>query len=139
MTAVERVVRHLQDRGRWTYSRASGPGGQRRDHAETRAELTVDVDSLTGLSPAMAARLRDGLSLDVRALRLRCGTERSREQNRDIVIARLRRRIEAALAAPPPPRVATRPSRAAKERRLAGKKQRSTTKATRGRVDPTGD
>ena len=48
------VVEHLRERARWTASRSSGPGGQRRDKVETRAELTVDAESLEGLDPTVA-------------------------------------------------------------------------------------
>lgn len=137
--AAERAVRHLLGTARWTYSRSAGPGGQRRDHVETRAELTVVADDLDGLPEPVAARLRDGLGLDARPLRLRCGTERSRETNRDIVRERLLRRVQVALAGPPAPRVKTRPPRASARRRVDAKRTRGTTKSSRGRVDPGRD
>ncbi|MCB0880893.1 MAG: aminoacyl-tRNA hydrolase [Thermoleophilia bacterium] len=134
---AERVVRHLLGTARWTYSRSTGPGGQRRDHAETRAELTVAAGDLDGLPSALADRIRDALGLGARPLRLRCGTQRSRETNRDIVRARLVRRVEAALAGPPARRVATRPTRASARRRVEGKRARGATKSARGRVHPS--
>lgn len=139
MSRVQRVMDHLLARADWTYSRSSGPGGQRRDHTETRAELRLAADHLAGLPEDVRDAIRRGLGLDRRDLRLRCGTERSREHNREIVAGRLRARVEAALAPPPDPRRATRPSRAAKERRLGAKRQRGATKATRARVDPRSD
>jgi ribosome-associated protein len=47
---------------------------------------------------------------------------------------RLAELLREALAPPPPPRRPTRPTRGSKERRLQGKKERSRTKALRGRV-----
>lgn len=60
-----------------------------------------------------------------------CRQERSQLRNKQICLGRLRERIEKLMAPPPPPRKQTRPSRAAKERRLTEKSQRSATKATR--------
>ncbi len=136
MTSPGAVTAHILARASWSYSRASGPGGQRRDHAETRAELTVQAADLEGLPGRVAARVAEALRLDERPLRLRAGTERSREMNRSIVERRLLARVTAALAPPPPPRRPTRPGRAARERRLADKAQRAGTKAGRRRVGP---
>ncbi len=130
MTAAE-IATHLADRGQWTYSRSSGPGGQRRDHAETEARLMITTDALIGLSPRVATRLADRLHLTKRPLRLRAGTERLREHNRAIVQARLQRLVQAALAPPPPPRRATRPSKVSVVRRLAAKRRRATVKVHR--------
>ncbi|PKQ16979.1 MAG: peptide chain release factor-like protein [Actinobacteria bacterium HGW-Actinobacteria-7] len=62
-----------------------------------------------------------------------CRRERSQLRNKETCLKRLRERIEESMAPPPPPRKATRPSRGAKERRLAEKSLRSSTKATRKR------
>lgn len=124
------VTGHLVARGAWTYSRSSGAGGQRRDHAETRAELTVRSRDLDDLPHPVAARLREALGLGRRPLRLTSQAERSRERNRDVVVARLEARVAEALA-PRRTRRPTRPSRGAKERRLAEKSRRSGIKAAR--------
>jgi ribosome-associated protein len=131
MTAPADAAAAIAERAAWSYSRASGPGGQRRDHAETRAALTVTRDDLEGLPADVAARLAARLGLDRRPLRLSSQAERSRERNRQVVIDRLERRVAAALAPPPPPRRPTRPTRAARERRLADKARRSAVKAGR--------
>jgi ribosome-associated protein len=127
----EEVAAHLGARGSWSWSRSSGPGGQRRDHAETRAELTLRRDDLADLPEALAARLGARLGLDRGPLRMTSQSDRSRERNRTIVMARLERRIAAALAPPPPARRPTRPSRRASERRLAAKARRSEVKSAR--------
>jgi ribosome-associated protein len=134
VTAAE-IATHLADHGQWTYSRSSGPGGQRRDHAETEARLTITTDALSGLPPRLATRLADRLHLTERPLRLRAGTERLREHNRVIVQTRLQRLVQAALAPPPPPRRATRPSKGSVERRLSAKRRRATVKAQRAVPD----
>lgn len=64
-----------------------------------------------------------------------CRRERSQLRNKEVCVSRLRERIEAAMAPPPPPRRPTKPSRGAKERRLAEKARRSGTKATRRAPD----
>ena len=137
MTSAE-VAALLAARGAWTYSRASGPGGQRRDHAETRALLTIRREDLEGLPEPLVERLAGRLRLDRRALRLSSQADRSRERNREIVLARLERRVAEALAPPAPPRRPTRPSRASAERRLAGKARRASVKEGRRRPDPDG-
>jgi ribosome-associated protein len=63
--------------------------------------------------------------------------ERSRERNRQVVERRLLARVEAALAPGPPRRRATRPTQAARTRRLEQKARRATVKA--GRRPPAAD
>lgn len=130
MTPAE-VAALLCERASWGYSRASGPGGQRRDHAQTRAELTLRSADLDALPEPLAERLRAALRLDERPLRLTSQAQRSRERNREVVVARLEDRIADALAPQAPPRRPTRPGRGARERRLADKSRRAQTKAAR--------
>lgn len=132
----DEVADHLVTQGTWSFSRASGPGGQRRDKASTRAELTIDADALNGLPSPLRARLARELGLNSRSLRISAQAHRERERNRAAVVSRLRRQVRRALAPPPPRRRPTRPSRGAKERRLAGKNKRSRLKKLRG---PPGD
>lgn len=131
----DEVVDHLVARGTWSFSRASGPGGQRRDKASTRAELTIDDHAVADLPTRLGSRLARGLGLNSGPLRISAQDHRERERNRAAVVGRLRRRVRSAMAPPPRPRRATRPSRAARERRLAGKKGRSRLKQTRRRPD----
>ena len=58
------VTEHLLRTARWDASRSSGPGGQHRDKASTRAELTVSIDDLQGLPPTVSALLVRGWRLD---------------------------------------------------------------------------
>ena len=120
-----RIAAHIAERADWGFSRSSGPGGQRRDKTETRAELTIRAADLAGLPERDAARLIGALRLDARPLRLTSQAERSRERNRAVVLARLERRIAAALAPPPPPRPPPRPPRAARGRRGAAAPRRA--------------
>jgi ribosome-associated protein len=136
---AEAVLRHLMERSSWRYSRASGPGGQRRDHAETRAELHVPRAAVEGLPEDVAERLGAGLGLARRPLRLTAQAERSRERNRELVEARLRARVERALAPGPPPRRPTRPTAGAAVRRRADKTRRARVKVMRRAPDAAED
>lgn len=130
------VAAHLAARGEWRFSRSSGPGGQNRDHNETRAELTVRAGDLEGLEPWLARRLCDRLGLEGRPLRLMSQAERSRRRNEEIVAERLAARVAEALAPAPPPRRPTRPSAGARRRRRAEKSHRGEVKSLRR---PPGD
>lgn len=129
-----RVAASIAERATWNFSRSSGPGGQRRDKTETRAELTIraeDLEGLEGTSERERERLAAGLRLTERPLRLTSQAQRSRERNREVVLERLERRVADALAPPSPSRRPTKPSRAAKERRLAEKTHRARIKSGR--------
>lgn len=135
-----RIAAAIAERGAWSFSRSSGPGGQRRDKTETRAELTIrreDLIAVDGLSERDRQRLTAALRLYARPLRLTSQAQRSRERNRDVVMARLESRVADALAPPAPSRRPTRPTRAARERRLAEKTHRAKIKS--GRRSPGDD
>src|SRR5919205_2588949 len=107
----DEITSHLLRRARWDASRSSGPGGQHRDKASTRAELTLEAKSLDGLAPEVAARLGQGLGLDQRPLRIAIQDERSLARNQELATQRLAELVAQALAPPPPPRRPTRPGR----------------------------
>jgi ribosome-associated protein len=119
------------------FSRSSGPGGQSVNTTDSRVELSFDV----ARSPSLPARERSR-ALNRLASRLADGvvtvtaeTERSQLMNREAARARLAALLREAIAPPPPPRVATKPTRGARERRLADKRRRAQTKRNR-RPDP---
>ncbi len=130
----DEVTDHILAASVWRYSRASGPGGQHRDHTETRAELVVSIDALDGLPPYITTRLTTGLHLKRRPLRLTSQADRSRERNRATVEANLRARVATTLA-PRKTRRATSPSKSAVARRLDQKAHRSQTKTMRRRPE----
>lgn len=116
-------------------SRSGGPGGQHVNTSSTRVEVWWDVATSPSLSEEQRARLLSRLTtrLDGEGrLRVVSGASRSQLQNRKEVTARLGRLINAALAIPKP-RKKTRPSRAARERRLADKKAQAAKKERRRR------
>ena len=129
------VVERLLASAEWGASRSSGPGGQHRDKASTRAELTVSLDSLQGLDAHVADRLAQALGLEDKPLRILVQEERSLARNQALAVERLRGMVERALAPPPPPRRPTRPTRASQARRVAEKVRRGTTKNLRRRPD----
>jgi ribosome-associated protein len=134
---VSEVVEHLLRGAQWTASRSSGPGGQHRDKASTRAELTVGLDSLAGLEPELADLLTRGLGLDERPLRITVQDDRSLSRNQQIAVDRLTDLVAQVLAPPSPPRRPTRPSRAKRAARVDTKTRRGTIK--RLRRPPPGD
>jgi ribosome-associated protein len=124
-------MEHLLRSAEWTASRSSGPGGQHRDKASTRAELTLTRESLDGLEADVAAKLASTLEVEEHPLRIVVQDERSLSRNRELAVERLGALVAQALAPPPRRRRATRPSRTSRERRLAEKARRGRDKALR--------
>ena len=113
-------------------SRSSGPGGQHAQKSETRVEAIFDVESSPSLSDAQKKRV---LAKAGPVLRAVAQDERSQLRNKELAIERVVESLREALRVPRH-RVPTRPSKAAKERRLEGKKRRGDTKRLRR---PPGD
>jgi ribosome-associated protein len=130
----DEIAEHLLRRAQWSASRSSGPGGQHRDKASTRAELIITTDSLEGLEPEIAARLRRAFDLEANPLRISVQDERSLARNQQIAAERLRERVVDALA-PEPPRLPTRPGRSARRARLEAKIRRGSIKRLRRSPD----
>jgi len=116
---------------------ASGPGGQNVNKVATAVELRFDVARSPNLPEAVRIRLMrlagrrlsgEGI-LVISAQRFR-----SQSRNREDARTRLAALIRAA-ATPPKLRRATRPTRAAKQRRLDEKKHQATRKRDRGRPE----
>ena len=109
------------------YSRSSGPGGQHAQKTETRVEARFDVDASETLSPAQKARLRKRVGPVVKAV---AQDERSRTMNRELALDRLAAAIRAGLRVERKRRP-TKPTAAARERRLEEKRRRGRAKRLR--------
>ncbi len=120
------------------FSHSSGPGGQSVNTSDTRVELRWDVANSAALTDIQRARLLDRLGgrLVGGILVVTASEFRSQWRNRQAARARLSALVAEGLRPPPAARRPTRPSRAARERRLSGKKRRGEVKRGRGRVDP---
>jgi ribosome-associated protein len=122
------------------FSRSSGPGGQSVNTADSRVELSFDVEHSSALPEWARARALERLAgrLSGGVLTVAASEQRSQLANRQAARARLASLLRAAIAPPQRQRVPTRPSRAANERRLAAKRNRAAVKRTRrnGTRDP---
>ena len=117
------------------FLRADGPGGQHVNRTESAVELRFDVTGSPSLPDEVRARLlarRDRRLTAEGVLVIQGRRFRDQSRNRDDVRERLAELIRNVLR-PPKKRVATKPTRASKERRLAGKQQRGKIKQTRSR------
>ncbi len=110
-------------------SRSSGPGGQHAQKSSTRVEAILDVEGSTALTDVQKRRVVARVGPVVRAV---AQDERSQLRNRELAVERLVAKLRAALAVPRR-RVATAPTRAARERRLDEKRHRGRTKTLRKR------
>jgi ribosome-associated protein len=110
-------------------SRSSGPGGQHANVTASRIEAVFDVEASSALSDAQRDLLIRRLGDRVSAV---AQDARSQARNRELALERLREKLAAGLRRPKPRRP-TKPSRAARERRLEDKRRRSTRKAQRRR------
>ena len=116
-----------------SYIRASGPGGQNVNKVSSAAQLRFDARGSPSLSNTVCVRLlklagsrttKDGVIV------ITADRHRTQEMNRKDAIARLVDLIRAATVVPKK-RVKTKPSRAAKAKRMDSKNKRSSTKQTR--------
>ena len=112
-------------------SRSSGPGGQHANVTASRIEAVFDVLASSALTDAQRKRLLERIGERVTAT---AQDTRSQARNRELALDRLRTKLAIGLAKPKTRR-ATKPSRAAKEKRLEEKRRASERKAQRRRPD----
>ena len=111
----------------WRFTASGGPGGQHANTSNTKVEVRFDVEASASLGPRQRARLLEKLGPTVRAI---ASDQRSQSRNRDLALERLRERLATALHVDAP-RVATRPTKAAKVRRTDAKRRRGEVKRLR--------
>jgi ribosome-associated protein len=116
------------------FSPSGGRGGQHANKASTRAEITWNVDRSRALSERQRERVKHRLRNRIDstgAIRVAADTQRSQSRNRSEAEARLAALVKDALRIRKP-RVATGPTKASVERRLANKRRHSEKKRSRG-------
>ena len=124
-----------EDELEFSFIRASGPGGQNVNKVSSAVQMRFDARTSRSLSNGVSIRLQklagsrltSGGVIVITAARFR-----TQEMNRKDAIERLVALIAKA-AVEPVKRRATKPSKAAKEKRLEGKARRSGVKAMRAR------
>jgi ribosome-associated protein len=120
----------------FSFIRASGPGGQNVNKVATAVQMRFDARGSPSLSNDVSTRLQklagsrltnDGVIV------ITANRFRTQERNKADATERLSELIAKAAAPPPPKRKPTKPSRAAKARRVDAKTRRGSIKSLRGK------
>ncbi len=111
----------------WRFTGSGGPGGQHANTSNTAVEVRFDVAASPSLSDRQRVRLLEAVGPVARAV---AADERSQARNRTLALDRLRRKLADGLHRDPP-RTPTRPSRAARRRRVEQKRRRAELKRSR--------
>jgi ribosome-associated protein len=113
------------------FSRSSGPGGQHANRSETRVEALFDVEGSSALTELQKRRVLARVGPTIRAV---AQDERSQWRNRELAVERVAAQLRDALRVERK-RVPTKPTAAARERRLDDKRRRAQTKRLRRELD----
>ncbi len=130
---IQAVKKSLLSAVQFDFSRSGGPGGQNVNKLNTKVTAKLALQDLEGLSEAERRRIAEKLAQRMDSdgsISIQVQDERSQWANRTRALERLLSLIVSA-AKLNPPRIPTKPGRAARERRLAMKKAHSTAKRER--------
>ena len=116
----------------WRFDPSGGPGGQHANRANTRVEAVIDLTTAGDMDSDIRQRLVDRYGAGLRVV---VDDSRSQARNRDVALDRLEALLCDGLVVAKR-RKPTRPSGAARRRRLEDKRRRSGTKRGRSRIDP---
>ena len=130
---INRTVSIDESELEFSFARSGGPGGQHANTSSTKVELRWNVDESAALNDQQRDLVRRRLANRINTdgvLVLQSSEHRSQTRNREAVIARFATLLADALTVRASRRP-TKPTRAARQRRLESKRQRSETKALR--------
>jgi ribosome-associated protein len=133
MLHISDCLRIPADEFSWTFVRSSGPGGQNVNKVASKAVLRWNVVASPSLPEDVKARLQQQQRRRISSsgdLLLTSQRYRDQERNRLDCLDKLAEMLRAAVTMPKARRK-TKPSRGARERRLAAKKRRSALKSSR--------
>jgi ribosome-associated protein len=133
MLHISDCLRIPADEFSWTFVRSSGPGGQNVNKVASKAVLRWNVVASPSLPEDVKARLQQQQRRRISSsgdLLLTSQRYRDQERNRLDCLDKLAEMLRAAVMMPKARRK-TKPSRGARERRLAAKKRRSALKSSR--------
>jgi len=119
----------------FTFSRSSGSGGQNVNKVSSKATLHWDFRNSAALSLTQAARFAEHFARFINSaeqVNVSCDSHRDQVRNRAECIARLTKMIQS-IARAPRKRIATKPSRAARIKRVESKQHRASAKRSRKR------
>lgn len=120
----------------FSYARSSGPGGQNVNKVNSKAILHWEIGATAALNAGVVQRFTEKFSNHINKegfVVITSDEYRDQPRNAEACLDKLKNMIASVLV-PPKKRVATKPSKRQKAKRLDSKKQRSDRKQTRKRV-----
>ena len=132
MLDINDRIRIPEEEFSWSFVRSGGPGGQNVNKVASKAVLRWNLTASPSVPDDVKGRLRERLPSRITNegdLLITSQRYRDQERNRLDCVEKLREMLRAA-AIPPKTRRKTKPTRGARERRLADKRRRASIKAS---------